>query len=424
MRRGGMATVRIENTLAGAGTVDIKAVRADFPALHQTVHGKPLVYLDSAATALKPQAVIDAVSHIYSVDCANIHRGVHLLSQRATEAYERVRLKVRRWVRPSEDSHVVFVRGTTEAINLVADAYVLPRLSAGDEVVITELEHHSNIVPWQLVTERAGAKLVVVPMTDEGEVHVAAFEQALTARTRFVAIAHVSNALGTVLPVRHMIAAAHKQGIPVLVDGAQAVAHIPVNIAELDAEFYAFSAHKLYGPTGTGVLVAKRASLEQMRPYQGGGDMIKSVSFEKTIYNDLPHRFEAGTPDIAGVVGMGAAIDYLMGVGIDAMVAHEQELLSYATRRLSEFDDVRFYGTAQHRVGLVSFNLGRIHPHDVGTILDREGVALRAGHHCAQPVMAHYGLAATVRASFGIYNDSSDVDRLIEALVKAKELLG
>lgn len=424
MRRGGMATVRIEDTQAAAGSVDIKAVRADFPALHQTVHGKPLVYLDSAATALKPQAVIDAVSHIYSVDCANIHRGVHLLSQRATEAYERVRLKVRRWVRPSEDSHVVFVRGTTEAINLVADAYVLPRLSAGDEVVITELEHHSNIVPWQLVTERAGAKLVVVPMTDEGEVHVAAFEQALTGHTKFAAIAHVSNALGTVLPVRHMIAAAHKRSIPVLVDGAQAVAHIAVNIAELDADFYAFSAHKLYGPTGTGVLVAKRALLEQMRPYQGGGDMIKSVSFEKTIYNDLPHRFEAGTPDIAGVVGMGAAIDYLTGVGIDAIVAHEQELLSYATRRLSEFDDVRFYGTAQHRVGLVSFNLGKIHPHDVGTILDREGVALRAGHHCAQPVMVHYGLAATVRASFGIYNDASDVDRLIEALVKARELLG
>lgn len=424
MRRGGMATVRIEDPQATAATVDIKAVRADFPALRQSVHGKPLVYLDSAATALKPQAVIDAVSHVYAVDCANIHRGVHLLSQRATEAYERVRLKVRRWVRASEDSHVVFVRGTTEAINLVADAYVLPRLTAGDEVVITELEHHSNIVPWQLVTERTGAKLVVVPMSDDGEVHVAAFERALTARTKIAAIAHVSNALGTVLPVRDLIAVAHKRGVPVLVDGAQAVAHIPVNIAELDADFYAFSAHKLYGPTGTGVLVAKRSLLEQMRPYQGGGDMIKSVSFEKTVYNDLPHRFEAGTPDIAGVVGMGAAIDYLSGVSIDAIVAHEQELLSYATRRLSELDDVRFYGTAQQRVGLVSFNLGKIHPHDVGTIVDREGIALRAGHHCAQPVMAHYGLAATVRASFGIYNDASDVDRLIEALAKAKELLG
>ena len=403
---------------------DFAAIREQFPALHQSVHEKPLVYLDSAATTLKPQAVIDAVSHVYAVDCANIHRGVHVLSQRATEAYEAVRDKVKSWVHPPKDSHVIFVRGTTEAINLVADAYVLPRIGQGDEIVITELEHHSNIVPWQLVTERTGATLVVVPMTDAGEITLDAFEATLSSRTKFVALAHVSNALGTVLPVKSLIEIAHAKGIPVLLDGAQAVSHVPVNIADLDADFYALSAHKLYGPTGTGVLVAKTSFLEQMRPYQGGGDMIKSVSFKKTVYHDLPHRFEAGTPDIAGVIGLGAAIDYVAHIGMDAMRAHEAELLRYARERLSELDGVHTYGTAEDAVALVSFNLDKIHPHDVGTVLDMEGIALRAGHHCAQPVMTHYGIAATVRASFGVYNNHSDIDRLIEGLCKAKELLG
>ncbi|MCB9708025.1 MAG: cysteine desulfurase [Myxococcales bacterium] len=420
MRQGNPA--RLEKRPPYLDESEMRAIRAEFPALSQKVHGHPLVYLDSAATALKPQTVIDAVTRIYSRDCANIHRGVHLLSQRATEAYEAVRDKVRLWVHAPEHSHVIFVRGTTEAINLVADAFVLPRLESGDEVVITELEHHSNIVPWQLVTERAGANLVVAPINGAGEVDPEIFRAKLTPRTKFVSVAHVSNALGTVLPVKWMIEMAHQQGIPVMVDGAQAVAHVPVDLTELDADFYAFSAHKLYGPTGSGALIAKTALLEQMRPYQAGGDMIKSVSFEKTLYNDLPHRFEAGTPDIAGVVGMGAAIDFVRQIGISAMVAHERELLRYATERLAELPAIRFFGTAADKAALVSFNLGSVHPHDVGTVLDMEGIAIRAGHHCAQPVMKHFGQMATVRASFGIYNNRQDVDRLIEGLYKVEEL--
>ncbi|QQR89824.1 MAG: cysteine desulfurase [Myxococcales bacterium] len=399
-------------------------VRADFPALDQEVHGKALCYLDSAATALKPQAVIDSVLNVYAKDCANIHRGVHMLSQRATVAYEKARDTVKRFLNAPQGSHSVFVRGTTEAINLVAQSFVAPQLKAGDEILITELEHHSNLVPWWLLCKNTGAKLVVLPFDDKGQVDPAEFEAKLSEKTRFVSLCHVSNALGTVLPVKAMIDAAHARGLPVLLDGAQALPHLPVDLSALDADFYAFSAHKAYGPTGSGVLVAKTRWLEQMQPYQSGGDMIKSVSFSEVIFNDLPHRFEAGTPNIAGVIGMGAALEYLEKLGMQTVFEHEQALLTYAHEKLKAIPNVRLVGQAAQKVGVVSVVLEGIHPHDIGTVLDMDGVAIRAGHHCAQPVMEHFGVPATVRASFGIYNTESDVDRFIDGLQHAQELLG
>ena len=403
---------------------DVRRVREDFPALHQEVHEKPLVYLDSAATSLKPQVVIDAVADVYARDCANIHRAVHLLSQRATLRYEESREKVRAFLNAAKSSEVIFTRGTTEAINLVAQSWGRNQLSEGDEVLVTELEHHSNIVPWQIACQQTGAKLVVVPMTDDGEVTRKAFEEKLSARTKLVAMAHVSNALGTVLPVRDLIALAHERGAVVLLDGAQAVSHVDVDVRALDCDFYAFSGHKLYGPTGIGVLYGRERLLESMPPYQGGGDMIRSVTFEETIYNDLPYKFEAGTPNIAGAIGLGAAIDYLCSFDQQAVHAHENAVLRYATEALESVPGLRLIGTAPGKVAALSFLMDCAHPHDIGTIVDAEGVAIRTGHHCAQPVMEHFGVAATARASLGMYNSTNDIDDLVAALHKVQELFG
>ena len=403
---------------------DVQRVREDFPALHQEVHAKPLVYLDSAATSLKPQAVIDAVADVYARDCANIHRAVHLLSQRATARFEEAREKVRSFVNAANKSEVVFTRGTTEAINLVAQSWGRAYLREGDEVLVTELEHHSNIVPWQILCQQTGATLVVVPITDRGEVLREAFEQELSDRTRLVALAHVSNALGTVLPVAELIALAHDRGAVVLLDGAQAVSHVDVDVQALDCDFYAFSGHKLYGPTGIGVLYGKERLLESMPPYQGGGDMIRSVTFEETTYNDLPYKFEAGTPNIAGAIGLGAAIDYFTSFDRQAVHAHENTVLRYATEALEAVSGVRLIGTAPGKVSVLSFLMDAAHPHDIGTIVDSEGVAIRTGHHCAQPVMEHFGIAATARASLGMYNTTDDVDALLGALRKVQEIFG
>ena len=403
---------------------DVARIRRDFPALHQEVHGKPLVYLDSAATSLKPTCVIEAVEEVYAKDCANIHRAVHLLSQRATARYEQARDKVRAFLNAASEAEVVFTRGTTEAINLVAQSYGRSRLRPGDQVLVTELEHHSNIVPWQLVCEQTGAELVVVPMTDQGEVLVSAFEEKLSERTQIVAISHVSNALGTVLPAQRLIAGAHAAGAVVLLDGAQAVPHVDVDVQALDCDFYAFSGHKLYGPTGIGVLYGKERLLDAMPPYQGGGDMIRSVTFAKTTYNDLPFKFEAGTPNIAGAIGLGAAIDYYRSFDRQALYAHEEQVLGHATQALESVPGVRLIGKADHRVAAQSFLMEGIHPHDIGTIVDSEGVAIRTGHHCAQPVMEHFGIAATARASLGLYNTTEDVEALVRALHRTMELFG
>lgn len=409
---------------SSAPRFDVQRVRNDFPALHQEVHGNPLVYLDSAATSLKPRAVIDAVDEVYARDCANIHRAVHLLSQRATARYEEARKKVRSFLNAEKTSEVIFTRGTTEAINLVAQTFGRSLLREGDEVLVSELEHHSNIVPWQILCQQTGAQLVVVPMTDRGEVLRESFEEKLSERTKIVALAHVSNALGTVLPVAELIALAHERGAVVLLDGAQAVSHVEVDVRALDCDFYAFSGHKLYGPTGIGVLYGKERLLESMPPYQGGGDMIRSVTFEETIYNDLPYKFEAGTPNIAGAIGLGAAIDYYQSFDQAAVHAHENQVLRYATEAMESVPGVRPIGTAPGKVAALSFLMDVAHPHDIGTIVDSEGVAIRTGHHCAQPVMEHFGIAATARASLGMYNTTEDVDALIRALEKVRELFG
>ena len=401
---------------------DIAAIRRDFPALHQRVHDRPLVYLDSAATALKPQAVIDAVVNVYARDCANIHRAVHLLSQRATKAYEEARAKVARFVNAPSADECIFLRGTTEAINLVAFSWGRANLRAGDEILVSGLEHHSNIVPWQMACEATGAKLVVAPVDEGGEVRLDAFEKALSDRTRLVATAHVSNTLGTIQPAKEIVRLAKSKGALVLFDGAQAVPHIPVDLTDLGADFYAFSGHKLYGPTGIGVLWGRKALLDEMAPWQGGGDMIRSVTFEKTTYNVIPHKFEAGTPNIAGAIGLGAAVDYVSALGMEAVAAHERELLAYGTRRLEEIDGLRIIGKAKDKVGVLSFVMETSHPHDIGTIVDMEGVAIRTGHHCTQPLMERYGVAATARASLGVYNDESDIDALVKALTKVKEM--
>jgi cysteine desulfurase/selenocysteine lyase len=403
---------------------DVEGIRKDFPALHQEVHGHPLVYLDNAATTQKPQAVIDALSAYYSADNANVHRGVHLLSERATEAYEGARARIQRFINAEHSSEIVFVRGTTEGINLVSQTLGRRSVGAGDEIVITALEHHSNIVPWQMLCEERGAVLRVVPIDDAGEVDADAYERLLNERTRLVAVAHVSNALGTVLPIQRMIAQAHAHGVPVLIDGAQAVSHMPVDVRELDSDFYAFSGHKAFGPTGIGVLYGKRELLERMPPWQGGGDMIKSVSFEKTVYNDLPYKFEAGTPDIAGAIGLGVALDYLHAVGLERVAAYEHELLVHATEALSALPGVTLVGTARDKAAVVSFLLDGVHPHDVGTILDQEGVAVRTGHHCAMPVMTRFGIPATTRASFALYNTHEEIDALVAALGKVREVFG
>ncbi len=404
--------------------LDLTAIRSQFPALHQEVNGRPLVYLDNAATTQKPRAVIDAVRAFYERDCANVHRGVHALSQRATVAFESARTSIKNHLGAADSREIVFTRGTTEAINLVAHSFVRPRLNPGDEILISAMEHHSNIVPWQLLCEERGATLKIIPIDDDGDIILEEYERLLTDRTRIVGLVWVSNALGTVNPVSEMIATAHSRGVPVLIDGAQAVPHLPVNVRELDCDFFAFSAHKAYGPTGIGALYGKRSHLMEMVPYQGGGDMILSVTFDGTVYNEPPHRFEAGTPNIEGAIGMAAALDYLNGLGLDRVALHEQELLSEATRKVLSVPGVRLIGKAAHRAGALSFVMDGIHPHDIGTILDTEGVAVRAGHHCAQPVMQRYGISATVRASFGVYNTSDEVDALVRGLHTVREVFG
>ena len=404
--------------------VDPVAIRAEFPILGQLVHGRPLVYLDNANTTQKPQSVIDAERFYYERDNSNIHRATHLLSERATKAYEGARKRVQRLINAREAREVIFTRGCTEGINLVAQSWGRTNLRAGDEVVLTWMEHHSNIVPWQLVCEQTGAKLRVVPFSDEGELDMAAYEAALGERTKLVSAIHVSNALGTINPVERMVELAHARGIPVLLDGAQATAHLPVDVQALDCEFYAFSAHKMYGPTGIGALYGRASVLEQMPPYQGGGDMIASVSFEKTTYNTLPYKFEAGTPNIAGVVGFGAAVDFLAQFDMREVAEREDELLAYATAQVEALPGVQVIGRAPRKAGVLSFVMDGIHPHDVGTILDREGVAVRTGQHCAQPVMDRYGIPATIRASFAIYNTREEVDVLVRALGKVREVFG
>ena len=400
----------------------IAAYRADFPALHQQVHGKPLAYLDSAASAQRPQAVIDAMVAHERRNHANVHRGVHQLSQRSTEAYEGARDKVREYINASGADEIIFTRGTTESVNLVAASLGKIRLGPGDEVLITWMEHHSNIVPWQMICERSGARLVAVPITLTGELDMEAFHRLLNDRTRIVAVVHVSNALGTINPVQDIIAAAHNMGALVLLDGAQATPHMRIDVQALDCDFYAFSGHKTFGPTGIGVLYGKRALLDAMPPYQGGGEMIRTVTFEKITYNALPYKFEAGTQNITGAVGLGAAIDYLSGIDFAEVGRHEADLLQYATERLSELPGIRLIGTAAAKASVVSFTLGDIHAHDLGTVVDMEGVAIRTGHHCAMPVMEHFGVPATARASFALYNDRGDVDQLVVGLNRAAEL--
>ncbi len=407
-----------------ASVFDVQRVRRDFPILGTSVNGKPLVYLDNAATAQKPQAVIDAVSRYYANDNANIHRGVHYLSERATAAYEDVRRRAQVFLGAGEAREVVFVRGTTDAINLVAHSYVRPRLEAGDEVVISAMEHHSNIVPWQLACGERGARLRVVPMTQAGELMLDAYEELLNDRTKMVALGHISNALGTVNPIKEMVRTAKERGIPVLVDGAQAAPHLTIDVSDLGCDFYAVSGHKMFGPTGTGLLYGRAELLEAMSPYQGGGDMIETVSFERSTYARIPAKFEAGTPNIAGVVGLGAAIDYLRSIGRASIAKYESELLQYAVEAIGGVEGIRLVGTPRERAGVVSFLMEGIHPHDVGTIVDQEGIAIRTGHHCAQPVMDFYGIAATARASFAFYNTREEVDALVTALGKTHELFG
>jgi cysteine desulfurase/selenocysteine lyase len=403
-------------TSLDSAALDVERIRRDFPILDQVIHGKKLVYLDNGATSQKPRAVIDAIVRYYLHDNANIHRGVHTLSMRATEAHDEARETVRRFIQAADAGEVIFVRGATEAINLVAQTYGRANVGEGDEVLITAMEHHSNIVPWQMLCAEKRAHLRVVPIDDAGELDLDAYEKLLTPRTRIVAVSHVSNALGTVNPLRKIIQLAHAHDIPVLVDGAQAVPHMPVDVQALGCDFYAFSGHKVYGPTGIGVLYGKEELLAEMPPYQGGGDMISSVTFEKTIYNVVPYKFEAGTPDIAGAIGLGAALDYVMALGMDRVAAHGHDLLAYATEKVGAIDGVRLIGTAQHRAGVLSFLVGDIHPH--------EGIAIRTGHHCAQPVMERFGIPATARASFAVYNTREEVDALVSGILKAREVMG
>jgi len=403
---------------------NVARVREDFPILKEQVHGKPLVYLDNAATTQKPRAVMEAERRFYLTQCSNVHRGVHYLSEQATRAYEDVRVKVQRFLNAGEAREIIFVRGTTEAINLVANTYGRKNIQAGDEILITAMEHHSNIVPWQILCEEKGALLRVALINDHGEILLEEFEKLLNPRTRLVSVVHVSNVLGTINPVAQIIQMAHRRNVPVLLDGAQAAAHLKVDVRALDCDFYTLSGHKLYGPTGIGVLYGKAALLAAMPPYQGGGDMISSVSFAKTTYNVIPHKFEAGTPNIAGTIGLGAALDYLNGVGFEAVGAHEQELLAYAAPALSRIPGLRLLGTAKEKASVLSFVLDGLHPHDVGTVLDQEGIAVRTGHHCAQPLMDRFGAPATTRASLAFYNTKEEIDALVKGIQKVKEILG
>jgi cysteine desulfurase/selenocysteine lyase len=401
---------------------DVDKIREDFPVLKQRIHGKPLVYLDSAATSQKPFAVIEAIRKFYEVDCANIHRGVHELSQRSTAAYEETRIKAKRFLNARAKNELIFVRGTTEGINLVASSWGRKNVKAGDEIVISTLEHHSNIVPWQMLCEEKGARLRVIPVDDRGELLLEEYEKLLGPRTRMVAVGHVSNALGTINPVRQIVEMAHRAGALALIDGAQAAPHLKIDVQALDADFYTFSGHKVIGPTGIGILYGKARLLNAMPPYQGGGDMIKSVTFEKTVYADLPYKFEAGTPNIAGGIGLGAAFDYVTRIGLDNIAAYEHELLLYGTEALSRIPGLRIIGTAREKAAVLSFVIDGIHPHDIGTVLDRQGIAVRTGHHCAQPVMDRFGVPATTRASLAFYNTFAEIDALAAGLAIVKEI--
>jgi len=403
---------------------DVEKVRADFPILHQRVHDNALVYLDNGASAQKPRQVVDAIVHYYQHDHSNVHRGVHTLSQRATDAYESARERLRGFVNARSVSEIVYVRGATEGINLVAFSHGRKVLAAGDEIIVSEMEHHSNIVPWQLLAEQTGAVVKMLPFHDSGELDLEAYDRLLNERTKIVAVNHVSNALGTINPIAELARKAHDAGAVIVVDGAQAAPHMAIDVQALDCDFYTLSGHKMYGPTGIGIVYGRETLLDAMPPWQGGGEMIKSVSFERVVYHDLPYKFEAGTPNIAGSVGLGAAVDYLTMLGRDEIAAYEHRLLAYATDRVREIDELTVIGTAQHKAGIMSFDLKDIHPHDIGTMLDHQGIAVRTGHHCAQPVMQHYDLAATTRASLGIYNTHSEIDALIDGVKDVISIFG
>ena len=424
-----MSTTTAANRYHGPGAhgldaLDVAHIRQDFPILHQEINGKPLVYLDNAATTQKPQAVIDAICDYYVRNNANVHRGVHTLSQRATDDFEAARESVRRFINAPASEEVIYVRGTTEALNLVASSYGRKYFQAGDEVIVSEMEHHSNIVPWQILRQEIGIKLRAVPFNDDGELMLDELESMLNDRTRLVSVVHQSNALGTVNPVKAIAELAHAKGVPVMIDAAQSVAHTPIDVQELGVDFMAFSGHKLYGPTGIGVLWGRADLLNAMPPYQSGGEMIRSVTFEETLYNVLPHKFEAGTPDIAGVIGLGAAVEYLESIGMERIVSYEQALLRYGAERLGSIEGVRLIGTAANKGGVLSFVMDAAHAHDIGTILDAEGIAVRTGHHCAQPVMARYGIAATARASLAFYNTTDEIDALVKAIDRVIEVFG
>ena len=403
-------------------TFNVNKIRNDFPILKQQVNGCPLVYLDNGATSQKPQSVIDAIVNYYSTTNSNVHRGVHTMSQQATDGYEGARAKVRQFINASDDREIIFTRNTTEGINLVAHSYGRQNIGPGDDIIVSNMEHHSNIVPWQMLCEEKGANLRVVPIDDAGELLVDEYEKMLSSRTKLVSITHVSNALGTILPAAQIARMAHAHGAPILFDGAQAVPHMPVDVQELDCDFYVFSGHKLFGPTGIGILYGKAEYLEAMPPFLGGGEMIKSVTFEKTIYNDLPYKFEGGTPDIAGAIGLGAAIDYVNDLGFDQITAHEDELLRYGTDALSTIEGLKIIGTAEHKAGILSFVMDLAHPHDIGTILDEQGIAVRTGHHCAQPVMQRFQIPATSRASLAFYNTKEDIDALVKGIDRVIEV--
>ena len=402
----------------------IKGIKSDFPTLSQKVNGKELVYLDNAATTQKPEAVIKAIERYYKESNANIHRGVHALSQKATELYEKARENISTFINSESEKQIIFVRGATEAINLVANSYVRPLLNQGDEIIISQMEHHANIVPWQLICDEKKAKLKILPMNQKGELILDNLETIISKKTKFMAINHVSNSLGTINPVDEIVKVAHQHNIKILVDGAQAVQHIPIDIQNIGADFYCFSGHKLYGPTGIGILYGKKQLLDEMPPYQGGGDMIKSVTFDRTTYNNVPHKFEAGTPNISGVIGLSAAVDYVKEIGIEEISKHESELLEYASEELRKIDDVDIIGNAEDKASVISFVIKNIHPHDIGTIMDSDGVAIRAGKHCTDPVMDFYCIPATARASFAAYNNKDDVDKLIKSVKKAIEVFG
>ena len=397
-------------------------IKSDFPTLNQKINGNDLVYLDNAATTQKPKSVINSVNEYYKKTNSNIHRGVHTLSQEATEKYENARMKIAKFINSTTEKEIIFVRGATEAINLVANSYVRPLLQPNDQIIITEMEHHANIVPWQIVCKEKEAELKILPMNSKGELIVDELEKIITNKTKFMAINHVSNSLGTINDVRKIVEIAHKHNIRILIDGAQAVQHIPIDVKEINADFYCFSGHKIYAPTGIGILYGKKKLLDEMPPYQGGGDMIKSVTFEKTIYNDVPNKFEAGTPNISGAIGLGTAIDYIQDIGIDNIAKHESDLLNYTTEKIKEIKGVKIIGNAKDKASVLSFTMENIHPHDIGTIMDSHGVAIRAGNHCTQPVMDFYSIPATARASFAIYNDKTDVDKLISSVKKTMEV--